>query len=380
MASHRKARKPLSLALAAPGTRSAIGLTSAALATVTLLSETASAAPAQPSAQPSIEAVQQQVDQLNHDAEVATQKYNQAQENTDAQRRKADALLDQVASGAQKLNATRRTLGQYAAAQYRTGGLGKTAQFFLAADPQQYFDQSHLLNRASGKEQRVLADYETQQAQAARQRGTAARSLQSLSDAQQQLATDKATVQKKLTQAQDLLNSLTAQQKARLAALQKQKEEQAQREAERLAAEQRQKQRSQGSQQGPGSGGGGSYAGSSYAAKAAKAIAFAKAQLGKPYVWGATGPNSYDCSGLTQAAWAAAGVTLPRTTWDQVNVGQRVAVSDLQPGDLVFYYSDISHVAMYIGNGQMIQAPHTGAVVDIQPVTEMPIYGATRPA
>ncbi len=376
MASHRKARKPLNLALAAPGTRSVIGLTSAALATVTLLSETASAAPAP--AQPSIEEVQQQVDQLNHDAEVATMKYDQAQQNTEAARKKADGLLDQLASGAQKLNTTRRTLGQYAAAQYRTGGLGKTAQFFLATDPQQYFDQSHLLNRASGQEQRMLATYETQQAQAASQRSAAAKSLQSLTTAQQQLATDKATVQKKLTQAQNLLNSLTAQQKARLAALQKQKEEQAQQAAARLAAEQRQKQQSQGS--GSGSTGGGSSTGSSYAAKAAKAIAFARAQLGKPYVWGATGPNSYDCSGLTQAAWAAAGVTLPRTTWDQVNVGQRVAISNLQPGDLVFYYSDISHVAMYIGNGMMIQAPHTGAVVDIQPVTEMPIYGATRPA
>ncbi|MCQ4045537.1 NlpC/P60 family protein [Streptantibioticus rubrisoli] len=379
MASHRKARKPLSLALAAPGTRSVIGLTSAALATVTLLSETASAAPAQPSAQPSIADVQAQVDQLNHDAEVATMKYDQAQQNTEAARKKADALMDQLASGAQQLNTTRRTLGQYAAAQYRTGGLGKTAQFFLATDPQQYFDQSHLLNRASGKEQQLLAEYETQQAKAASQRSTAAKSLQSLTEAQQQLAADKATVQKKLTQAQNLLNSLTAQQKARLAALQKQKEEQAQQEAAKLAAEQRQKEQ-QGSSQGAGGSNSGSSSSSSYAAKAAKAIAFAKAQLGKPYVWGATGPNSYDCSGLTQAAWAAAGVTLPRTTWDQVNVGHRVAISDLQPGDLVFYYSDISHVAMYIGNGQMIQAPHTGAVVDIQPVTEMPIYGATRPA
>ena len=97
-------------------------------------------------------------------------------------------------------------------------------------------------------------------------------------------------------------------------------------------------------------------------------------------MWGATGPTSYDCSGLTQAAWKAAGIDLPRTTWDQVNVGTRVSTAELQPGDLIFFYSDISHVGLYIGNGEMIHAPHTGTVVKIAPITEMPIYGAVRPA
>ncbi|MFK4273311.1 C40 family peptidase, partial [Streptomyces milbemycinicus] len=114
--------------------------------------------------------------------------------------------------------------------------------------------------------------------------------------------------------------------------------------------------------------------------KAAQAIAFAKAQLGKPYVWGATGPSSFDCSGLTQAAWKSAGISLPRTTWDQVKAGTRVSTSELQPGDLVFFYDDISHVGLYIGDGMMIHAPKPGDVVKKAPITEMPIYGSVRPA
>ncbi|WP_436771534.1 C40 family peptidase [Yinghuangia sp. YIM S09857] len=114
--------------------------------------------------------------------------------------------------------------------------------------------------------------------------------------------------------------------------------------------------------------------------KAATAIAFAKAQLGKPYVYGAAGPNAYDCSGLVQAAWKAAGVSLPRVTNAQFANGNKVSISNLQPGDLVFYYSGISHVGMYLGDGKIIHAPNSRSVVKIVDVDSMPIAGATRPA
>jgi cell wall-associated NlpC family hydrolase len=114
--------------------------------------------------------------------------------------------------------------------------------------------------------------------------------------------------------------------------------------------------------------------------KAAKALAFARAQTGKPYVWGASGPGSYDCSGLTQAAWKAAGVTLPRTTWDQVETGTTVSVDNAQPGDLVFFYDDISHVGIYLGDGMMIHAPKPGAYVREESIYYMPIHSVVRPA
>ena len=110
---------------------------------------------------------------------------------------------------------------------------------------------------------------------------------------------------------------------------------------------------------------------------------FAKAQEGKPYVWGATGPDSYDCSGLTQAAWKAAGISLPRTTWDQVEFGTTVALSDIQPGDLVFFYDDISHVGLYLGDGMMIHAPKPGAYVREESIYydgKSSIHSVVRPA
>ncbi len=119
--------------------------------------------------------------------------------------------------------------------------------------------------------------------------------------------------------------------------------------------------------------------------RAAAALTFAQAQLGKPYVWGAVGPSSYDCSGLTGAAYAAAGVHLPRVASQQWSSGPHIALADLEPGDLMFWASNLSnpdtihHVALYLGNSMMLAAPHTGDVVKIQPVYLDGYMGAVRP-
>ncbi|MFH9421193.1 NlpC/P60 family protein [Streptomyces sp. NPDC017529] len=390
MVSHRKPRPRI---LASPGSRrTAAGLTTAALASVTLLSQSAEAAPRQPA--PTVEEVKQKVDDLYRQAEVATQKYNGAKERADRQRGTVDRLLDESARRTQKMNDARRELGVYASAQYRTGGLSPTAQLLLAQNPQQFADRSHLMDRLTGRQQQAVADYQEQQAAAGRQRAEASRSLERLTETQTSLKESKKDVQDKLAEARQLLSRLTAQEKARLAELERKKEAEAKRKAEELARKQAEKERREradrerhdGPGQGTGSGtpdggsGGGRTDDGSYSGKAAKALAFARAQMGKPYVWGATGPNSYDCSGLTQAAWKAAGVSLPRTTWDQVKAGDRVATKDLKPGDLVFFYNDISHVGMYIGDGKMIHAPKPGASVRVESIYYMPIYGSVRPA
>jgi cell wall-associated NlpC family hydrolase len=116
------------------------------------------------------------------------------------------------------------------------------------------------------------------------------------------------------------------------------------------------------------------------AGAAAKVLAFARTQLGKPYQYGATGPKAYDCSGLTGAAWRAAGVSLPRTSQQQFAVGQKVAKADLRPGDLVFFYGDKpTHVALYVGDGQIIHAPRPGKTVEYSKLAFMPFSGARRP-
>ncbi|MGW5738311.1 MULTISPECIES: NlpC/P60 family protein [Streptomyces] len=402
MASHRKPRTRMAGLRATP----ALGITTAALTSVALLSQSAQAAPSAPQ-KPSLEEVQKKVDDLYHQAGVATQKYNSAKERTDKQRKKVDTLLDDVAERTEKLNEARRQLGTFAAAQYRTGGVSETATMMLADDPQSFFDQNHLSDRLTARQKRAVDDYQTQQASATKQRTKATKSLETLSDSRDDLRTSKQTVQKKLGQARTMLSQLTAEEKARLAAIEKEKEEAAKRKAAELARKQEAeaeakrkaaeeaaaKEREQdketpdtgsgsgagaGSGAGTGSGSGGTDSG--YATKAAKVIDFAEAQIGKPYVWGATGPDSYDCSGLTQDAWKAAGISLPRTTWDQVKVGTTVKTADAKPGDLVFFYDDISHVGIYIGDGKMIHAPKPGANVRVESIYYMPIHSVVRPA
>ncbi|MFE6404340.1 C40 family peptidase [Streptomyces alboflavus] len=416
MASHRKPRSRSALIRTTP----ALGITTAALTSVALLSQSANAAPSAPAepGKPSLEEVQKKVDDLYQQAGVATQKYNSAKERTDKQRKKADRLLDDVARRTDRLNEARQELGSFAAAQYRTGAVSETAAMMLADDPKGFFDQNHLADRLTSRQKKAVDDYQTQQVAATKQRTKATKSLKSLQDSRDDLRSSKRTVQTKLTEARSLLSKLTAEEKARLAAIEKRKEEAAKRKAAELARKQaaeererkakeaaerreREREQEQGQEEGSGSGsdsgsgagsgsdtgsgsgssaGSGTGAGSGYAAKAQKVIAFAEKQMGKPYVWGATGPGSYDCSGLTQAAWKTAGISLPRTTWDQVKVGTTVPTSQAKPGDLVFFYDDISHVGIYIGDGKMIHAPKPGANVRVESIYYMPIHSVVRPA
>ncbi|MFF7555231.1 NlpC/P60 family protein [Streptomyces olivaceus] len=387
MASHRKSR---STGTRVAGIRTP-ALATAALTSVALLSQTANAAPSDD--RPSLEEVEKKVDDLYRQAGSATEKYNAAKEKTSKQRKKVDTLLDDVAKRTQKLNDARTELGSFASAQYRTGAsVPETATLLLADSPQDYFDQNQLMNRLTGRQKTAVDDYVTQQSETMKKRREATEGLDTLTDSQNDLKTAKSTVQKKLATARELLSELTAEEKARLAAIEKKKQEEAARKAAELAKQQaaeeaeRKRQEEAAQQQGSGSSSGSSKSstpGSSNGTQAQKALAFAQAQIGKPYVWGATGPGSYDCSGLTQAAWKAAGVTLPRTTYDQVNAGTTVSVSQAQPGDLVFFYDDISHVGLYVGNGKMVHAPKPGAYVREESIFydgESSIYSVVRPA
>jgi cell wall-associated NlpC family hydrolase len=114
-------------------------------------------------------------------------------------------------------------------------------------------------------------------------------------------------------------------------------------------------------------------------AQGKKAVEYASAQLGKPYEWGAEGPGSYDCSGLTSQAWASAGQAIPRTSQQQWKQLKHVDVAEMRPGDLIIYNADASHVAMYIGDGAIIHAPRPGRTVTIAGAGSMPILAVVRP-
>ncbi len=397
MGSHRKPRTGL---LDRPAARrGAIGVGAAALVSATLLS---SSAYADDDDTPSIEEqrerandareraqeIRDEVDRLYQEAGTATQRFNEAEEDVEDQQDAVDDALDAAAQATEDVNEARRVLGSFAAAQYRHGGGGmpETATLLLSTDPRAFFDQSHALDRLGDQQQQALEDFETRQDTAGERSTDAAVALEELEDREATLQEEKDIVQGKLAEARQLLDDLTDEEQAAFDELERLEQEEAERQAreaeerrQQEAAEEAAQQEAEEAAQGDSGSSGGSADGS-YATLADQAIAFAEAQLGKPYVWGATGPDSYDCSGLTQAAWLAAGVEIPRVTWDQVNYGTSVTRDQLAPGDLVFFYDDISHVGLYIGDGQMIHAPKPGDVVKYESIDVMPIYGYVRPA
>ncbi|WP_413101740.1 NlpC/P60 family protein [Streptomyces sp. Inha503] len=340
MASHRK---PKQRSLTSSTARAAALLALTGAASATLLDGTGHAENRLTPAQ-----VRAKVDAYQREAEEATEKYNGAREKADKARRTLEALRDQAARRTTRLNTARNALGAFATAQYRSGTIAPALQLALSSSPDQYLQRASLAERAGSRQAALIATIGRQERKLRQVRGEAADRLAALRASRTAAAHHKRTVQEKLAAADRLLGRLTLEQRQRL-----------------LAAR-----------------GGDKAAGSLAPAegRAARAVSYAYAALGKPYVWGATGPHGYDCSGLTQAAWHAAGVALPRTTYTQINAGQRVSRDQLAPGDLVFFYSGISHVGLYIGGGRMIHAPHPGAPVRLASVADMPFAGASRPA
>ncbi|MFF8830529.1 NlpC/P60 family protein [Streptomyces sp. NPDC015131] len=340
MAAHRRPKQhPLS-------GRAAVTLALAGAATATAFEGSGHAEPRQTAAQ-----VEAQADRLYREAEVATERYNGAREEVRRTTAALGALQDEAARRTARLNAARDALGSVAAAQYRSGGLGPSAQLALSSDPDSYLRGAALADRVGDRHATAVTAAQRQATELARLRAEAVGRLRDLTARQAELARHKATVRSRIAAADKLLTRLTAAERAAY-------------EAPSTAA---------ASAPAPGPVRAGS-------ARAARAVAFAHGALGKPYVWGATGPSAYDCSGLTQAAWRAAGVSLPRTTYTQIDAGRRVSRSELAPGDLVFFYAGVSHVGLYIGDGRMIHAPRPGAPVRIAPIDEMPWAGATRVA
>ncbi|WP_059012981.1 C40 family peptidase [Streptomyces specialis] len=392
MGSHRKPRAGFLTAFAAR--RGAVGVGVLALASVSLFSSTARA---DDDDAPSVEEqrdradeaheraveVRDRVDELYREAGTATQHYNEAQEATDRQQEVADELMDEAAAASEQVNEARRLLGTYATAQYRLGGgLSDTAALILAPDVRSFFSTKNTLDRLTEAQRQAVEDYSERQEEADAQRAEASEALAELEARETELAEQEAVVQGKLTEARELLEQLTDEEEAELAELERLEREEAERLAEEARRAQEEREAAQGQAQDATSGGGGGQSvdvGGEVSGAAQEAIAFAEAQLGKPYVWGATGPNAFDCSGLTQAAWRAAGLSIPRVTWDQVNFGTPVSRDALLPGDLVFFYADISHVGLYIGDGLMIHAPKPGDVVKVESIDYMPFHSAVRP-
>jgi len=302
---------------------------------------------------PSLAEVKRQVEALHHKAEQATERYNDARiALKDAERRLGQAQRRAAGQQAQ-VSALQDVVGAFAAASYRSGGLDQTLQLVFAEDPKQFIDRAASLDALSLRQaQSLRRTIEARQELQANQL-SAAQQLAAVEKARAELAANKAEVQRNLRKAQSLLNGLEAEQRARL-----------------LPRASRSTSRSTGGS------GGASYTGPA-SGRAAAALPYA--QIGDPYEWGAAGPSSFDCSGLTMMAWRQAGVSLPHSSSQQYSAVRRVARSDLQPGDLVFFYSPISHVGIYVGNDKVLHAPNPRESVKIDPMSYMPFVGGGRP-
>ena len=357
MAAHRKPRQR---SLGGQKARTAFTLALAGAATATAFDGTGQAEPNLTPAQ-----VKAKVDQLYREAEDATEKYNGAQEKATAAAQRLKTLRDEAARKEERLNSAREELGSMAAAQYRNGGLDPAVQLALSDDPDQYLDGAAFAERAGDRQSATVNRVRQQLREIEQLRGAARLELTSLRTRRAELKKHKTTITGKLDAARRLLSQLTAAERSRIGEG-----------ADGTTTGDRASRAATGGRadlQAPGSA-----TAEAPNSRAAEAVSYAYSKLGSPYVWGATGPNAFDCSGLILASYRSAGVSLPRTTYAQIGAGQRISRSELLPGDLVFFYSGITHVGLYIGNGQMIHAPNPSAPVRVAPIDEMPFAGATR--
>ncbi|MFJ8622908.1 NlpC/P60 family protein [Kitasatospora sp. NPDC093550] len=347
--------------------RMAVLTTAVAAGGAVLASGTAHAEPT-----PTLASVKEQVDQLNEQAEQAIERYNGFQDKQQKLQGEANRIQEKVVRGQEAMNELRTRLGAVAADQYRSNGIDASVQLMLDSDPAGYLERAAVQNQVSDSQANLLKQAQDEQRRLDQDRAEATATLAQLDSVGKQLVEQKNDIQTKLAQAQEMLNKLSAEDRARINA--QQSAEKAKAEAKQAAAgaadrASRSADRPDLNAPVPAASG-----------RAAAIIAFAQAQLGKPYGWGKNGPATFDCSGLTSQAYRAAGVTIPRMSQDQWNYGPHVDRANLQPGDLVFFYNDLHHVGLYIGDGKMIHAPRTGKNIEVLPISAMPYMGAVRPA
>ncbi|MET8689813.1 C40 family peptidase [Streptomyces sp. NPDC004732] len=325
----------------------------------------APATPAQPPADPtprtdkSLEQVRKEIDDLYHDAGVATDAYNAAEEKADKQSKQIVQLARDIAKGQAKLKKLKARAGAAARAQYRGGGMPSEAQLMLSDDPGQFLDGARRMRQGEKATKGMLTELERTQDDLRVYAEDATARWTKLEANRKSKAAAKKKIKKKIAAAEKIESTLEKKEQERL------------RKLEEAAALKK--------QSAWVSSGVLKDIGGKASARGKKAIEFATAQIGKPYVWGAEGPGSYDCSGLTSKAWASAGRGIPRTSQEQWKQLPRVDVKNMRPGDLIIYHSDASHVGMYLGDGAIVHAPRPGRDVTITGAGSMQILGVVRP-
>lgn len=315
----------------------------AALVVATVTGVTSAPAIADPAPPTNSNDAATQLHDLSHQAEVLTEQYKKAEDDHSA---RLSDLGRATADTAQAQRAVDKAQGEeqqyrvqsdrFVRASFEGARTSQLSAIMVSRSPQDYLDGASALDVLSKEQADVVQHFQaaTDRATAAERQAQDARDRSAKAEAEaarieNDLAAKKAAMDAQISKAKAAYSSLSAKDKSLLSGV------------------------SDTVGQITGSGAG------------SKAVNAALGKVGDPYVWGATGPSSFDCSGLVQWSYKQAGVSLPRSTYSQVESGQSVSESQLQPGDLIFFFSDYSHVGMYVGGGKVVHAPTEGENVKV---------------
>jgi cell wall-associated NlpC family hydrolase len=327
-----------------------LGLLAVGALVISILSGVAaSAAP-----QPTVSQVQARLNQLNTKFEQLVQQFDQVQQELTSASQRLALVNRQATRYLSRFTTMRKQVAQIAATAYKTGQLTSPEVLLTSGNPQEILNQVSILTELSSANAATMSEFLAAARQLTGAQQSALRTKEAKAALRAKLAGEKSTLQKLIAQQQSLLNQLTPQQR-----------------------------QSTGPGKPPSPGGSHNPPPPPVSGAAGKAVAFAFSQIGCPYVFGGTGPchQGYDCSGLTQAAWAAAGVSIPRTSYAQAGLPS-VPVSNLQPGDIMEFNGD-GHVGIYVGHNMLIDAPHSGLNVEEVAFSgwyQQTFDGAVRPA
>ncbi|MFJ9000518.1 NlpC/P60 family protein [Streptomyces sp. NPDC102359] len=306
-----------------------------------------------------LEAVRKKLEKLYRAAAKATDEYNAAEEKAKLQTAQVVRLAKRIVEGREKLADLKDRAGAAAAAQYRGGGLPPEAHLVLSDDPQDFLDGAGRVRQGEHATKGLIGEMTRTQQDLEQYTEDARVQMRKLEAGRKVKAAAQQRIEKQIEAAEKLEADLEQEEKERLARLELQAAARAQ--AGWLSSGVLGDITAKATEQGR------------------KAVAYATAQIGKPYQWGAEGPNTFDCSGLTSQAWLSAGRAIPRTSQQQWQQLTRVDIKDMRPGDLIIYWDDASHVGMYVGDGTMVHAPRPGRTVTLAGAGSMPILGVVRP-
>lgn len=327
---------------------SAVAASILAFTAVALGSSSGMAAP-----QADLREVEAQVRDLEMQAGAAHEEASRAADRLSAVRQKLDSVQGRLQSQRKELNQTQAVLEDLARSLYASGGIDPALGLLLAEDPVEFLAQASVMGQVASSQAGLIRQAQTGRLRLAQTEAEAADQEAQAKVLEAEMSAAEARVTERLDQAQSVLGNLREEERQRLARLQAERLEQQREEASQTA---------ETFTSGSATSGGGY----SVSSRAQAAVKYALAQVGEPYSFSARPPNSWDCSKLTAAAWAQSGVGLTALSYTQWDQTKRVPVSEIQPGDLVFYFgSDVHHVAIYIGNGKMVSASNPSDGVEI---------------